>query len=78
MPACETCGADTLLMVNVALGAAGPKYAHRCPQGHITQTDFRSPPPGTLSPDVVDAPATSPPPPPVPPDGEVAGSPSES
>jgi hypothetical protein len=81
MPACETCGAGTLLMVNVALGAAGPEYTYRCPEGHITKADFRSPPQDQgipSSPDVVDTPVTSPPPPPSSPDGEVTGSPPES
>jgi hypothetical protein len=80
MPACDTCGAETLLMVNVSLGAQGPEYVYRCPQGHITKTDFRSPSQNEgipSSPDVMDAPATSPPSPP-PPDGEVAGLPPES
>jgi hypothetical protein len=75
MSACDMCGADTLLMVNVALGATRPTYTYRCPRGHITKTDPRSSPqpqgiPSFLS--AVDVPATSPPPPP-PPDGEVAG-----
>lgn len=81
MPACDMCGASTLLMVHVALEATGPEYTYRCPQGHITKTDFRSPPQdqGIPSPSpVADAPATPPPPPPVPPDGGVAGSPPES
>lgn len=77
MAACDTCGASTLLMVNVALGAAGPTYTYRCPQGHITHTDFRSPSQDQGHPPVTDAPVTSPPLPP-PPDGEVAGSPPES
>lgn len=76
MAACETCGANAILMVNVALTASGPTYTYRCPQGHITSTDFRSPPrdeglrtkaPGT------DTPATSPSALPNTPGGEVAG-----
>jgi hypothetical protein len=77
MPSCDTCGAEALLMGNVAL-ATGPGHTYRCPQGHITHTDFRSPPQnrGIPAPPVVDVPATSPPPPP-PPDGGVAGPPPE-
>lgn len=79
MAACDTCGANTLLLANVALDAEGPTYTYRCPNGHITKTDFRPPPQdqGRGS-DAADAPATSPPPPPTPPDGGVAGSPPES
>jgi hypothetical protein len=80
MPACEMCGANTLLMVNVGFAAARPEYTYRCPQGHITKIDFRSPPQNEgipASSDMVDMPATPPSPPP-PPDGGVAGSPFES
>jgi len=80
MADCDTCGASALLMVNVALEATGPTYTYRCPNGHITTTDFRSPPQDEglrTQASVTDAPATSPPPPPFPSDGEVAGTPPE-
>lgn len=79
MVACDMCGADTLLLANVALGAEGPTYTYRCPDGHITKTDFRSPPQdeGRQPPGAADAPATSPSSP-LSPDGGVAGSPPES
>jgi hypothetical protein len=75
MVACERCGADALPMANVALGAEGPS-TYRCPNGHITRTDFRLSPQdgGRQSSEVADVPATPPPPPP-PPVGGVAGSP---
>lgn len=77
MATCETCGAETLLLVNVGLTGSGPAYTYRCPQGHITTTDFRTPPQDEGHANVAAAPATSPPPPPFH-DGEVAGSPPES
>lgn len=75
MAACEICGAGTLLMVNVALGATPPTYTYRCPQGHVTRTPSQQE--GRHS-SVTDAPVTPPPPPLQSPDGGVAGSPPES
>lgn len=76
MAACRVCGSNAILMVHVALTATGPAYTYRCPQGHDTTTDFRSPSQDQglrTQASSTDTPATSPPSlPSDPPDGGVA------